>query len=159
MRKYELDVQEYDKQKAEAQAEQKEFPGKHPFMKLTKLDKDVVEKKDLVLKGGPRIVVIHCTHGFNRSGFMFCHYMKRFGPSLSVAACVKAYVPALSTKVILYRNAHHMHISYKASRTRIASSLCLKAAQMHPALSENLHQGKACSATQHICVHQTVHLV
>ena len=87
--KHDLDVKEYEEHKAAALQAGQPFDKKHPLLKMPRIERGVVEGRELVAQG-PAVIVVHCTHGYNRSGFMFCHYMKRFGPALSVAACVKA---------------------------------------------------------------------
>jgi protein tyrosine/serine phosphatase len=97
LRKYDLDVKDYEEQKAQAQKDNKHFEGRPPLQKLRQRDKDLVAEREIVEKGGARVIVVHCTHGFNRSGFMLCHLMKRLGPtSWSVAECVKQYVAILA---------------------------------------------------------------
>jgi hypothetical protein len=108
LQKYDVDVREYEEAKAREEEEQKARPPeaqkgqkqeeqkelKHPFDKLRQVDKRLITDREMVEKGGARVIVVHCTHGFNRSGFMFCHLLKRFGPtSLTVADCLKQCVP------------------------------------------------------------------
>jgi protein-tyrosine phosphatase len=63
--------------------------GKHPKdqprgQELTNLlrDRELVEKQ-------PRAIVVHCTHGYNRSGYCIVHCAKRGNPLLSVTDCIR----------------------------------------------------------------------
>lgn len=84
-------MKEYEELKAAALEDGKHFEGRHPLQKMPRMERAVVEGRELVAQG-PKVIVVHCTHGYNRSGFMFCHYMKRLKPWMSVADCVKACV-------------------------------------------------------------------
>jgi hypothetical protein len=89
--KFDVDVKEYERNMAED-------PGtsqKHPLEKLPRLNRQIVEDREDIAKG-PRAIVVHCTHGFNRSGFMICHLLMRKYPSMKVSDCVRAYASRAS---------------------------------------------------------------
>ena len=48
----------------------------------------MLKQRELVLKQ-PKSIAVHCTHGFNRSGYCIVHYAKRMCPALSVADCLR----------------------------------------------------------------------
>lgn len=60
-----------------------------PLQKMPKQERALVEYRELVAKR-PRVIVVHCTHGFNRSGYMLVHYLMRNNVMATVAQCVQA---------------------------------------------------------------------
>ena len=56
-------------------------------------EKKVLRERELVALR-PKSIAVHCTHGFNRSGYVMVQYAKRMNPALSVAECLKQCVPA-----------------------------------------------------------------
>ena len=64
-----------------------------PLHKMPKQERALVEYRALVMKR-PRVIVVHCTHGFNRSGYMVVHYLMRNNVTATVAQCVQACAAA-----------------------------------------------------------------
>lgn len=63
-----------------------------PLQKLPKQQRALVEHRELVMKRA-RVIVVHCTHGFNRSGYMLVHYLMRNNVTATVAQCIQACGP------------------------------------------------------------------
>ena len=61
-------------------------------------EKKVLRERELVALR-PKSIAVHCTHGFNRSGYVMVQYAKRMNPALSVAECLKQCVPATGARL------------------------------------------------------------
>ena len=68
---------------------------KHPNDALNQAQRTLWRDRAL-LEAAPRAIAVHCTHGFNRSGYALVHYAKRMCPTMSVATCLQqcAVAPA-----------------------------------------------------------------
>lgn len=60
----------------------------------------ILKERELVMQR-PKSIAVHCTHGFNRSGYVMIQFAKRMSPSLSVAECLKQCVAPLCCVVSL----------------------------------------------------------
>lgn len=69
------------------------LPG-HPSSTLNHVKRKLLGKRDLVLQHR-KVVAVHCTHGFNRTGYMIVHFLMRIafatGAVVSVANAVKEF--------------------------------------------------------------------
>eukprot|EP00892_Ulva_mutabilis_P007765 jgi/Ulvmu1/5360/UM022_0154.1 len=100
LRKYDTDMKEYGAALREFQqaVALKALPADtraptEPLMKLAKQERALVEYRALVEKR-PRVIAVHCTHGFNRSGYMIVQYLMRNNVTATVAQCIKAFTKA-----------------------------------------------------------------
>jgi hypothetical protein len=66
----------------------KEHPVHPKDRPKTAQQAELLKNRDLVALR-PKAIAVHCTHGFNRSGYVMVHYAKRMFPALSVAECLK----------------------------------------------------------------------
>jgi hypothetical protein len=92
---YDKEVREFELEHPEvasgaaAPANSKREVPKHPKVRpRTLAQAQLLRNRDLVMQG-PKVIAVHCTHGFNRSGYCLVHYAKRMCPSLSVAECLR----------------------------------------------------------------------
>jgi hypothetical protein len=93
--RYDADVAEHEKKATEPPSKIAGNSSLTPYQRLpSQAARRVVDERELVVKAPPAIVV-HCTHGYNRSGYMMVHYAKRFSPNISVAECIRrcGFVP------------------------------------------------------------------
>jgi protein-tyrosine phosphatase len=67
-------------------------PPRHPDDKLNRQEKQVLADREFVMKN-KRCIVVHCTHGYNRSGFMIVHFLMRMHPLMHVADCIRKCDP------------------------------------------------------------------
>ena len=103
---YDAEVQQYEQEhpqataQASAPTDQATSRPKHPSEKLSQAQRTLLKNRALV-ELGPRTIAVHCTHGYNRSGYMLVQYAKRMCPTMSVATCLKQCVPSWFLSVLV----------------------------------------------------------
>ena len=60
----------------------------HPDSKLNETTRRTLRERALV-GNGPKVVAVHCTHGFNRSGYVMIHFAKRRQPGTPLQTLIK----------------------------------------------------------------------
>lgn len=77
---------QYDEEVRQFEAERK---GQHPKDKGRPQEQAAVLRDRELVEARPRAIVVHCTHGFNRSGYCIVHCAMRTNTSLAVADCLR----------------------------------------------------------------------
>lgn len=77
---------QYDEEVRQFEAERK---GQHPKDKPRAAELAALLRDRELVEARPRAIVVHCTHGFNRSGYCIVHCAMRTNTSLAVADCLK----------------------------------------------------------------------
>lgn len=73
----------------------------HPEKGLRREFARLVSNRELVMQH-PKVIAVHCTHGYNRTGFMISNYLMRAFPGhYSVAMCLKACAPLGTLCIVL----------------------------------------------------------
>ena len=91
LEEYDAQAAVYERSKADqpnGEGTKADAAAVHPDRKLNPTTRRVLKDRELVVNG-PKVIAVHCTHGFNRSGYVMIHFAKRRNPATPLQALLK----------------------------------------------------------------------